>query len=216
MEAVAIDGPAASGKSTVGRDVAERLGFGFLDTGSMYRAAALWAIRRGVDVSDEAGLTALAESVRMDLDGDRLRVDGVDVTDGLRMPNVERNVSAVSAVAGVRRALVPQQRRIAEDMPIVMVGRDIGTVVLADARVKVYLDATVEIRARRRYAEIMGAGMDVDPGHVLWEIARRDRVDAGRADSPLAVAEDAVVIHTNDLDAGEVASRIVDLVEGRQ
>ena len=218
VEAVAIDGPAGSGKTTVGRTAAKRLDFGFLDTGLMYRAATWWAIRLGVDLQDDRVLTRMIQTVRIELTishaGDRLLVDGTDATDELRSPEIDRNVSAVSAVSGVRRALVPQQRRIAEQGPIVMVGRDIGTVVLADARIKVFLNASVATRARRRYSEMLRSGMKVDLGQVMDETSLRDRIDSERLDSPLRVADDAVVVRTDDLTVEQVVARIVNLVGG--
>ena len=217
IEAVAIDGPVASGKTTVGARVAKRLGYAFLDTGLIYRAATWQAIRLGVDVGDEHALTRMAEAMRITLsrsdEGDRLEVDGVDVTGYLRSAEVDRNVSAVSAVRGVRSALTPQQRRIAEAGPIVMVGRDIGTVVLPDARIKVYLDASATVRAGRRYAEMAAAGVTADREQVLADTRRRDMIDSEREEAPLRATDDAVVIHTDDLSLAEVAARIVRLVE---
>ncbi len=213
IEAVAIDGPGASGKTTVGARVAERLGFRFLDTGLTYRAATWAALRRGVDLEDDGALAGMTRSldIRITAEG-RVTVDGVDATDCLHSGEVDRNVSRVSAVRGVRDALVPIQRRAAEDGRIVMVGRDICTVVLPDARVKVYLDASPEVRAERRRAEIAQAGGSAEPERVSDELRRRDRYDSSREESPLMVSEDAVVIDTSELSVGEVAERIVRLV----
>ena len=219
IEAVAIDGPAAAGKSTVGRKVADRLGFGFLDTGLMYRAATWVAIRKGVNLGDPDELSRVIESMRVSLvesnDGDRLTIDGEDVTEHLRTSKVDRNVSAVSAVRGVRNALVTQQRSIAEQRPTVMVGRDIGTVVLKDARTKVYLDAAARVRADRRHAEMVEAGIAIERHDVLREVLDRDTTDSQRADSPLRVAGDAVVIQTDDLNLAEVVDLVVEVVERR-
>ena len=217
---MAIDGPAASGKTTVGRITAKCLDFGFLDTGMMYRAATWSAIRMGIDPQDGRTLTRMTETLRIEMirtcAGDRLLVDGADATDELRLPDVDRNVSAVSAVPGVRRALVPHQRRTAEEQgPIVMVGRDIGTVVLADARNKVFLDASAETRAQRRYSEMQASGRAVGLDQVLAETSLRDRIDSERTDSPLRAADDAVVINTDDLEVEEVVARIVNLVKIR-
>jgi len=221
IEAVAIDGPSASGKTTVGRMVAERLGFGFLDTGLMYRAATWQAIQTGIGVHDGAALTRMAESMRVALVpangsglSERLEVDGVDVTDHLRTAVVDQNVSAVSAVDGVRRALVRQQREIAEERPMVMVGRDIGSVVLADAKVKIYLEASAEVRAKRRRSEMRESGQSAGLDRVLEEIERRDRIDSTRANSPLRAVEDAAIIRTDDMDVEEVVERIVRIAEG--
>ena len=217
IEAVAIDGPVASGKTTVGACVAKRLCYAFLDTGLIYRAATWQAVEAGIDISDTSRLTQMTESMRIALlpsdSGDRLIVDVTDVTDRLRDADVDRNVSVVSAVRGVRRALTPHQRKIAEAGPTVMVGRDIGTVVLADASTKVYLDASVHVRAGRRYAELVAAGVTADPGQVLADTVRRDMIDSQRDDAPLRVADDAVVIHTDGLALHEVVERVVSLVE---
>lgn len=219
IEAVAIDGPVASGKSSVGARVAERLNYAFLDTGIMYRAATWKAIRSGVDVHDEVGLTSMTESMRILLShsklGDRLTVDGADVTDYLRTVEIDRNVSAVSAVEGVRLALTPEMRHIAESGPIVMVGRDIGTVVLTDARTKVYLDASVDVRAARRHAQMLASGSVVEFEQVLDATMTRDRIDSERAVTPLSVADDAVIIDTDGLLLDEVVNQIVKLVERR-
>lgn len=219
IEAVAIDGPVASGKSSVGARVAERLNYAFLDTGIMYRAATWKAIHSGVDVHDEVGLTSMTESMRISLShsklGDRLTVDGADVTDYLRTVEIDRNVSAVSAVEGVRLALTPKMRHIAERGPIVMVGRDIGTVVLTDARTKVYLDASVDVRAARRHAQMLASGSVVEFEQVLDATMTRDRIDSERAVTPLSVADDAVIIDTGGILLDEVVDQIVKLVERR-
>lgn len=220
--AVAIDGTVASGKTTVGRLVAERLGYAFLDTGLMYRAATRQAIRAGVDVGDDDSLTRMVESMRIELARDsaerqRIVVDGVDATDELRTPAVDHNVSAVSAAPGVRRALVSKQREIAvaESGRVVMVGQDIGSVVLPDAGVKVYLEASVEVRARRRYDEMVASGTSGRSGaefeKVLAAVRRRDRLDSTRADSPRSVAECAVVIDTDGLEVWEVVEKVIGL-----
>ena len=219
IEAVAIDGPVASGKTSVGVRVARRIGYAFLDTGLMYRAATWKAVHSGVDVNDEPGLTNITEAMTMSLSsgdgGDRLIVDGVDVTDHLRTADIDRNVSAVSAVKGVRRALTPHQRRIAEEGPTVMVGRDIGTVVLTDARTKVYLDASVDTRASRRHAEILASGASSEFEQVVADTVRRDRIDSERSEAPLSAAEDAFIVDTDGLSLDEVVEHIVNLVEQR-
>ena len=212
-QAVAIDGPGASGKTSVGREVARQLDFRFMDTGLMYRAATWQAIRQRIPVDDAEALTEMTQAMDIDLTssdyGDRLLIDGVDATSELRTPDIDRNVSAVSAVEGVRRALVPQQRGIAEQGPIVMVGRDICTAVLPDARTKIYLDASAEVRAERRYAEMNQIGMAVTLGQALADLKRRDRIDSERAVTPLTIAEGAVVINTDDLTIPEVVEKIV-------
>ena len=219
IEAVAIDGPVASGKTSVGARVAKRMGYAFLDTGLMYRAATWKAVHSGVDVNDEPGLTKMTEAMTITLSsvrgGGRLFVDGVDVTDHLRTTDIDRNVSAVSAVKGVRRALTPHQRRIAEHGPIVMVGRDIGTVVLTDARTKVYLDASVQTRAGRRHAEMLASGVPIEIEQVVADTVRRDRIDSERSEAPLSAAEDAFIVDTDSLSLDEVVEHIVNLVEQR-
>ena len=215
---VAIDGPVASGKTTVGASVARRLGWRFLDTGSMYRAFTWTALSRGVDPNDEAAQSALASRIQIRLvsddAGDRLMVDGRDVTEHLREPEVERNVSLSSRVSGVRSALVGQQRGIAKEGPIVMVGRDIGTVVLPCAEVKVFLEASVEVRARRRFVEMTARGEEAELQQVVDGLLRRDMIDTGRADSPLRTADDAVCIDTDELTVDEVVETILSLVSG--
>ena len=216
-QAVAIDGPGASGKTSVGREVARQLDFRFMDTGLMYRAATWQAIRQRIPVDDADALTRMTQDMDISLtsseSGDRLLIDGVDATSELRTPDIDRSVSAVSAVAGVRRALVPQQRGIAERGPIVMVGRDICTAVLPDARAKIYLDASPETRAERRYAEMNQLGMAVTLRQVLADIERRDRIDSDRATSPLAIADGALVINTDDLTIPEVVDKIIQAVQ---
>ena len=215
IEAVAIDGPGASGKTTVGARVAGRLRFRFLDTGLTYRAATWAALRRGVNMEDDEALAVMTRSLDIRItEASRVMVDGVDATDDLNTGEVDRNVSRVSAVRGVREALVPIQRRTAEDGPVVMVGRDICTVVLPDARTKVYLDASPEVRAGRRRAEIARTGGSVELEQVSDELRRRDTYDSGRKESPLMVAKDAVVIDTSEIDVDEVVERIVRLVRG--
>ena len=216
---IAIDGPVAAGKTAVGRLVAERLGCRFLDTGMMYRALTHVALRRGVDLEDEGGLVDLAERLTIRLAPetgvDRLTVDGEDMTDHLRRPEVERGVSLVSRVPGVRRALVGQQRTIAKAGPVVMAGRDIGTVVLPEAGVKVYLTASVEERARRRFLELKQDGETAECGRVLSELRRRDKIDSERDDSPLRPAEDAVMLDTDGIEIEDLARQIVSYVSLR-
>ena len=212
--AVAIDGPAASGKSVIGREVARRLGIRFLDTGIMYRAVTWASIRRGIDSGRERELASVAACSEIRLvtvcEDDRLLLDGDDITDYLRRREVDAAVSAVSAVSGVRRALVAQQRAIAADGPIVMCGRDIGTVVLPDACVKVFLTATTEVRARRRAAE---KTENADYEKIMDELTRRDRIDSEREDSPLRPAKDAITIATDDMTIEEVVQAILSKVQ---
>jgi cytidylate kinase len=216
---IAIDGPVASGKSVVGRAVARQLGISFLDTGTMYRAFTWAALRRGIDPKDAATLTKLAKTLdmRLVIDGDRqkLLVDGMDATSHLRDPEVERAVSHVSAVHEVRTAMVALQRDIARDKPIVMVGRDIGTVVLKDATLKVFLKASPEVRARRRYDEQKEGGKSVSYQEVLAGLVKRDTIDTERTDSPLRPARDAVQIETDPLTVDGVVQKILELLKRR-
>jgi cytidylate kinase len=215
---VAIDGPVASGKTTIGARVARRLGWRFLDTGSMYRAFTWTALSRNVDPNDAEAQSTLAGRIRIRLlsrqGGDRLLVDGQDVTEHLRDPRVERGVSLSSRVPGVRSALVEQQRGIAHEGPVVMVGRDIGTVVLPCAEVKVFLEASVDVRARRRFAEMKARGQGPDLQEVVEGLLRRDMIDTERADSPLRPADDAIRIDTDELTVDEVVETILSLVNG--
>ncbi|MCK4473157.1 MAG: (d)CMP kinase [Anaerolineae bacterium] len=219
---IAIDGPAASGKSTVAELLAHRLGYLYFDTGVMYRAVTWAALLRGIPIQDEPAVTLLAEQLRIDVtpptadDGRQYTVlaDGVDVTWAIRTPEVDANVSPVSAYPGVRWALVAQQRRVAAGGRVVMVGRDIGTVVLPDADLKLYLDASVEERARRRWLEVRARGEEADYEGVLVSMRRRDKIDSNREVAPLCVAEDAVVVDTTDLSIEEVLAEVERLVEG--
>jgi cytidylate kinase len=220
---IAIDGPAASGKSTIGELLARRLGYLYFDTGVMYRAVTWAALDRGIPIEDEQAVTVLAEGLRIDVlpatvdDGRQYTVlaDGVDVTWEIRTPEVNAHVSPVSAYAGVRREMVRQQRRVAAAGPVVMAGRDIGTVVLPDAGLKLYLDASVEERARRRWREIIERGEEVDYEAVLASMHRRDEIDSSRAVSPLRAAEDAVVLDTTSLSIKEVMAAVERLIEER-
>lgn len=216
ISTIAIDGPAASGKSTLGLRLAQELGYLFFDTGVMYRAVTWLALQRGVDVNDESAVTALAEQVAIDVrpasqpDG-RLCdviVDGQDITWETRRPEVEANVSQVSAYAGVRQALTLQQRRIGLRGRVVMVGRDIGTVVLPEADLKIYLDASAEERARRRYLEILGRGGQADYDEILAKVTARDQIDSTRAIAPLRPAEDAIIVNSDGLDADQVYKKV--------
>jgi cytidylate kinase len=218
---IAIDGPAASGKSTVGGLLAQRLGYLYFDTGAMYRAVTWEALQRGVDTADEEAVTQLARVLKIDIvkpgldDGRQYSVlaDGEDVTWQTRRPEVDRYVSPVSAYPEVRRALTKQQRRIGQRGRVVMVGRDIGTVVLPDADLKIYLDASPEVRARRRYLELKGRGEEADYEKILADMKRRDQIDSHREVAPLRAADDAVRIDTDNLDVEEVLEVIDSLVE---
>ncbi|TKJ29841.1 MAG: cytidylate kinase [Chloroflexi bacterium B3_Chlor] len=218
---IAIDGPAAAGKSTIGGLLAERLGYLYLDTGAMYRAVTWVALERGVDIGDEQAVTALARIMRIAItrptvdDGRQYTVlaDGEDITWEIRRPEVDSHVSRVSAYPGVREVLTEQQRSIARQGRVVMIGRDIGTVVIPDADLKVYLDASVEERARRRYLELLERGDEADYDDTLSAMKRRDRIDSDRAVAPLKAAEDAIRVNTDNLSIDEVLSVVEGIIE---
>ncbi|MEK7778025.1 MAG: (d)CMP kinase [Chloroflexota bacterium] len=214
---IAVDGPGASGKTTVGRLLAQKLRYKFLDTGAMYRAITWAALQAGVSPKDSRRLVSLAQEQRMEVafqqDGQGLvLVDGRDVAAHLREESVEQSVSLVSQVPGVRDILVELQRRVAEGGRMVMAGRDIGTVVLPHAPLKVFLTASVAERARRRHAELQAAGHGVPYQDVLDDLARRDKLDSERKVAPLRPATDAHVLATDGLSAEMVVERILDLV----
>ncbi len=213
---IAIDGPAASGKSTLGRRLANSLGYLFFDTGVMYRAITWVTLQQGVEVKDEAAVTRLAETVQIDVlppsreDGRACDVlaDGSDITWEIRTPLVEANVSPVSTYRGVRQALASQQRRIGLRGRVVMVGRDIGTVVLPEAGLKIYLDASAEERARRRYTEIINRGGKADFEQILAGVHMRDEINSTRAFSPLRAAGDAIILDSDKMNADEVFAKV--------
>jgi cytidylate kinase len=207
---VAIDGPAGAGKSTVARSVAQRLGFLYIDTGAMYRAVALWALRAGVPLDDTHRLEQLARQARIELTGEQVLLNGEDITAAIREPEVGAAASKAAASGGVRRAMVEEQRRMGAARSAVMEGRDIGTVVFPDAQVKIFLDADPEERARRRAKET-GA----EHQQVAREIRERDHRDRTRAEAPLTQAPDAEYLDTSQLSADQVEEAILKLVRKR-
>jgi cytidylate kinase len=212
MRVIAIDGPAGSGKSTVGRALAERLGLTYLDTGAMYRAVAFAAIRQGVDPADAEPVAALARAIDIVVGEPGVFVDDIDATLEIRGPEVTRAVSLVAANPGVRAELRARQRQwAAERDGGVIEGRDIGTVVFPDALLKVYLTASEEVRASRRAQEMT----DLHYDQVAADIARRDAADSGRADSPLSEADDAVVLDTTGLTIDAVVDRLEEMAMQR-
>jgi cytidylate kinase len=221
---IAIDGPAGSGKSTVGQHLAQHLGYLYFDTGVMYRAMTLACLQGGVPVEDQEAVEALAQHASIDVraptvaDGRQCDVllDGKDVTWALRSPDVEGSVSRVSMYAGVRRAMSARQREIGLRGKVVMVGRDIGTVVLPEADLKIYLDASVEERARRRWREAEARGEAVGSFEdVLRAMRERDRIDSTREVAPLRAATDAVVVDSTSMAVEQVVERVGQLARGQ-
>ena len=213
---IAIDGPAGAGKSTVAKIVAEKLGYTYIDTGAMYRGVAWKTLRDDKEATDEAILRAVRDiDVRLACTerGTRITVDGADVTAEIRTPEVTHIVSRVAALGPVREKMVELQRAMATDGAVVMDGRDIGTNVLPNADVKIFLTASVEERARRRYDEMVAKGYAVDFDELKDEIASRDKQDSERAISPLRQAEDAVLLDSTALSIDEVVARILELSE---
>jgi len=213
---IAIDGPAASGKTTIANQLAEKWDYLFFDTGVMYRAVTWMALANDISTKDEDGVSDLAHNVNIDVlppskdDGREYDViaDGVDVTWFIREQRVDKKVSRVSAYPEVREALTIQQRRIGLRGKVIMVGRDIGTVVLPEADLKIYLDASVKERARRRYQQRVDRGEKANFEKIHKILKKRDRIDSTREVAPLCPADDAVIIHTDNLDIPEVLTKI--------
>ncbi len=216
---IAIDGPVGSGKSTLARRVAELMGYVYIDTGAMYRAVALKALRNHVPVEDSQALETLARGTRIDLrvqDGtQRVFLDGEDVTAAIRTPDVSQASSKIAVVPGVRHVLVAEQRRAGEQGGVVMEGRDIGSVVFPDAGLKIFLTASPEVRAQRRWREHQLKGDAIDLARTLDEIHQRDRRDQERSTSPLVRAPDAVVVDSTAMEPEEVARLVVMLAKGQ-
>jgi len=214
---VAIDGPGGAGKSTIARRVAARLGFLYIDTGAMYRAVALWAARQGTDLGDVLALEqlALASDIGLASDPPRVTLNGEDVTEEIRAPEMAQAASMVSAVSGVRRALVDKQRRIAENASVVMEGRDIGTVVFPHADVKIFLDAEPEVRAARRLKEMEQKAAAPTKERVLRELTERDQRDRTRTESPLLQAPDAIYVDSSPHTIEAVEELILRIIRDR-
>ncbi len=217
---IAVDGPAGTGKSSVSRGLARALSARYLNTGAMYRIVTLAVLRAGLDLDDAAAIAALASRVDLavgfDPDEDLYFLGGEDVSVEIRGDAVTKAVSAVSAVPEVRTRLVDRQRELADgSVAVVVEGRDIGTVVLPDADVKVFLTASAEERARRRNDQNVASGLDGDYDAVLADVKRRDHLDSTRAVSPLRAADDAIVVDSSDMSESEVMAYLLDLVEQR-
>ncbi|HEY3839394.1 MAG TPA: (d)CMP kinase [Bryobacteraceae bacterium] len=209
---IAIDGPAGAGKSTIARRVAARLGFTYIDTGAMYRALALWAIRQNLNPSDSHRMEqlALAADIALDSANAGVFLNGEDVTEAIRTPTVSDAASRISAIPAVRRAMVDKQRVMGVSQNVVMEGRDIGTVVFPEATVKIFLDADPHVRVDRRHSQTGGTRHEI-----AGEIAERDRRDTTRSDSPLAQAPDAVYLNSSQLNIEEVEEAVLRLVRER-
>ncbi len=220
FECIAIDGPAASGKSTLGKLLADKLGYLYFDTGVMYRAATLAAMRKNLDLSDESAIGALVREIQIDVQPPTLKddrpndvlLDGVDVTWEIRDISVESNVSQVSAYPEVRKELTEQQRRIGERGNVVMIGRDIGTVVMPAAKYKFYLEASAEERARRRVKELTERGERADYNEILAAMIKRDQIDSSRATAPLKPASDAMIINTDEMTLQQVFDLVLKII----
>jgi cytidylate kinase len=214
---IAIDGPVGSGKSTLARRVAELMGYIYIDTGAMYRALALKALRRGLSLDADAELESLAQATRIDLQvsegTQRILLDGEDVSTAIRTPEVSQAASKIAVNAGVRHVLVAEQRRAGIAGGVVMEGRDIGSVVFPEAELKIFLTASPEIRAQRRWREHQQKGDQIDLQRTLEEIRERDKRDVGRATSPLVRAADAVFVDSTAMEPEEVAKLVVMLAK---
>jgi len=209
---IPIDGPVASGKTTVGRMLARKLGITFLDTGIMYRAVTWLALNKNISPSNPDGLSELVNNLIIDVDnniGDSVEINGIYLKDELVDPQVVDNVSEISKHEFIRKALVSQQRLLASTTDIVMVGRDIGTVVLPNANPKIYISASLPIRAKRRWLELKDNGISVNYSQILESTQNRDLVDSNRTTSPLAIAPDALVINTDTIDAEQAMKLIM-------
>ncbi len=213
---ITIDGPAASGKTSIGEKVASLMGYKFLDTGLMYRAVALKSLISGLEVSEEHKIVELCHrtDIAFDTKTKEILVDGENITDQLRKRNVDQRVSLIAKLPNIRKVLVSQQRVIAGRNDIVMVGRDIGTVVLPGAQYKFYLTASLEVRAERRYKEFTGYKTKILYDEILFEMEERDRVDKSRKDSPLKPAEDAVTVDTTEMSFETAVGTILNVIKG--
>jgi cytidylate kinase len=213
---IAIDGPSGVGKGTVARALAAALGYRHVDTGAMYRAVAWRAQQVGVDLDDEESVLGVARAAALDVDGSRVVIDGTDVSAIIRTPDIDRATTRVARLPRVRAELVRRQRALAEEGPLVMEGRDIGTVVFPAAAVKIYLDASPEERARRRaHDPAHTAAQTQDLAHIAEAMQRRDENDRTRQASPLSIAADATVVDTTALPAAQVVEQVLAIVRAR-
>lgn len=210
---IAIDGPAGAGKSTIARKVAELLGYEYIDTGAMYRAVTLKALDANVDLEDYETVSKLAHECRIEFEDNLVFLDGKDVTVEIRSPRINKNVSLVARIPGVRKVLVESQRQYGHTGGVIIDGRDIGTVVLPNADKKIFLTASVDERAKRRYNEMVGKGFSVSLDDVLADVMTRDQIDSTRQVAPLKAAPDAQIIDTTNFSIEEVVSVILDSLD---
>ncbi len=219
MIAIALDGPAGAGKSTIARTVAKQLGFIYIDTGALYRTIGLAATAAGTDTDNAEAVAALLDSLSIQLtfrgDEQRVLLNGEDVSDRIRTPEASMMASKVSAIPAVRTFLLSLQRKMAEENNVIMDGRDIGTVVLPNAQIKLFLTASVECRAQRRYEELIGKGMDVKLEDVKSDMEKRDYADSHRAIAPLKPAEDAQIVDTSWLELHQSVALLTDIINRR-
>lgn len=212
---IAIDGPAGAGKSTIARLVAERLGYVYIDTGAMYRAVACKVIEKGIPMSDPEAIAAMTRTLDIRFDAQRrISADGDDVTEAVRSSQATRLSSPVSTIAGVRKRLVELQRKMADEGGVVMEGRDIGTVVLPDAEVKIFLTASAAERAKRRFLELQEKGVSADLDQIAAEIRERDLRDSSRKHAPLKQAPDAILIDTDGMSIDDVVEAVISIHNG--
>jgi len=210
---IAIDGPAASGKSTTAKEVASRLEYIYLDTGATYRALTLKAIENSVDMENGNELSRLALKTDISFKNARLYLNGKDVTEEIRKPVVDENVSLVSSYPEVRKRMVILQRKISKGRNVVCEGRDIGTVVFPDADVKIYIDASLDVRAKRRMLELQSNGVNITYENVKRQLQARDNLDSKRQHSPLSIPEGAVILDTTNLTIEEQVKKVLEIIE---
>ncbi len=215
---IAIDGPAGAGKSSIAREVAKKLGFVYVDTGAMYRAVAVYAIENGIEIKEENFTEEVLDKIEIEIayddNGQRIYLCTKDVSERIREADASIGASNVATIPAVRLKLVELQRRLAEKTSVIMDGRDIGTYVLPDAEVKIFLTASVEVRARRRLLELENKGMPADFEKVKKDIEYRDKNDSEREFAPLKKAEDAVVVDTSDMTICQVIETLIGIIEG--